>query len=860
MAELKRVLFDRPEQGDVSQYNFDSNETNFIYENTISIPVNNDQFQNKDLITKIVGHDVNEDIIERNLKFQGDPSIKIDNIYISNTGVGGTVKNNQVAVYLFSQAAYGADPTKDGYSTLKSKLADNTNDWLIYSEGFGHKSEGSDIGNLDKLEGVEIVSNFSTDSTQIGFGDIPGRTLSIDDSVDNSTYIPSKIKAFELSDILDVGTNNDGLLTSLFNQEQSNPIYIVVYMRGDKKVAWPIKTDDRRRKYSIFKISNEDLFEKTGTTFAGTNYTVNFDKSTKTRTGEGGGGATQAAWKVSSLTLSINTSAGTDNNFSDVSAYSDTLPQVLPPTKVNENIFQTFDWLGLLNPNSQLDNQQDAEIPPTDETNRAINRHPDYFPFTTFGFKSITQNQLGTNYVDLQTYHDDFDSIMKASAPMNVTFDISIKDINNDEIEIYSETSKREYYYFVIDWNDTEDKFKTIDDFLNSKPENQIDYLGLQNQNLYKVRKIPGTGFNISSDYLATLPFPIYRQEFDITDVNDNFIQPVGGTNYFINTGELGGTDINAWVDVGRPDIAQYMLDNNLDQVYYPGPPGDDTEFQIPLAAEGVVTNPPSHFYNPSSEVDFSEITNRLNNIYTTPGIKNLKIIIFDVFKGDGSESSPLFEVGRWKLITSRFFLDIAPNQYPDFGDVGGSDFTTLPWPFTTPIIGGVDENSKYKKSVQNTLAGGKIGQFDLIDEKFLVNDKNNLDMGKSVKLMDLEQVRYFDTSYDLDRLLGVERFNLLNEDGSIFWDGEINKYSEETSVGQIFISDNQDVDLKRSCQIELNTGELTGKSIIDTSGNANKGLLIGDYKIKKVRKGQSMRRDSFIKVPKKTGNTKGAL
>ena len=68
------------------------------------------------------------------------------------------------------------------------------------------------------------------------------------------------------------------------------------------------------------------------------------------------------------------------------------------------------------------------------------------------------------------------------------------------------------------------------------------------------------------------------------SDVNDNFIQPVGGTNYFINTGELGGTDINAWVDVGRPDIAQYMLDNNLDQVYYPGPPGDDTEFQIPLA------------------------------------------------------------------------------------------------------------------------------------------------------------------------------------------------------------------------------------------------------------------------------------
>ena len=92
------------------------------------------------------------------------------------------------------------------------------------------------------------------------------------------------------------------------------------------------------------------------------------------------------------------------------------------------------------------------------------------------------------------------------------------------------------------------------------------------------------------------------------------------------------------------------------------------------------------------------------------------------------------------------------------------------------------------------------------------------------------------------------------------YYDGETNKFSEESSVGQIFINENQDNDLKENCKLELNTGELTGKSILDTSGNSNKGLLIGDYKVKKVKKGQSMRRDSFIKVPKKTGNTKGAL
>ena len=92
------------------------------------------------------------------------------------------------------------------------------------------------------------------------------------------------------------------------------------------------------------------------------------------------------------------------------------------------------------------------------------------------------------------------------------------------------------------------------------------------------------------------------------------------------------------------------------------------------------------------------------------------------------------------------------------------------------------------------------------------------------------------------------------------YWDGETNSFSEESSVGQIFISDNQDNDLKQNCKLELNTGNLTGKSILDSSGNSNKGLLIGDYKVKKIKKGQFMRRDSFIKVPKKTGNKTGAL
>jgi hypothetical protein len=84
--------------------------------------------------------------------------------------------------------------------------------------------------------------------------------------------------------------------------------------------------------------------------------------------------------------------------------------------------------------------------------------------------------------------------------------------------------------------------------------------------------------------------------------------------------------------------------------------------------------------------------------------------------------------------------------------------------------------------------------------------------------------------------------------------------FSEETSVGQIFISDNSDLQLKTDCKLEINCGNLTGKSIEDSSGNSNKGLLIGDYKIKKTRKNRPMRRDSFIKTPKKNNNSNGAM
>ena len=83
--------------------------------------------------------------------------------------------------------------------------------------------------------------------------------------------------------------------------------------------------------------------------------------------------------------------------------------------------------------------------------------------------------------------------------------------------------------------------------------------------------------------------------------------------------------------------------------------------------------------------------------------------------------------------------------------------------------------------------------------------------------------------------------------------------FSDETSVGQIFIGDNLDPELRKNCKLEINTGDTYQNVISDTSGAGIKGMLIGDYKIRKDRQGEDMRRSTFTKMPQKS-NKRGAL
>ena len=54
-------------------------------------------------------------------------------------------------------------------------------------------------------------------------------------------------------------------------------------------------------------------------------------------------------------------------------------------------------------------------------------------------------------------------------------------------------------------------------------------------------------------------------------------------------------------------------------------------------------------------------------------------------------------------------------------------------------------------------LSSGKVGNTDIIDEKFLVDDLENNEMGQGILSFDLEQVRYFNKSYDINELLNIK-------------------------------------------------------------------------------------------------------
>ena len=156
----KKLIQGQPKFNDTSQYNFDDTTADFNYDNSSGLPKNNDKFQNKDLYTTAYGSNLNNAIIERNLKFQGESFIRFDKLFIENV-VSGNTKNNLVKCYMFSQKYALDNGTNIDNATYDeiNNLLDNTTADTIFSYYPGDKDDDTDIGNLTFVENQNIFES-----------------------------------------------------------------------------------------------------------------------------------------------------------------------------------------------------------------------------------------------------------------------------------------------------------------------------------------------------------------------------------------------------------------------------------------------------------------------------------------------------------------------------------------------------------------------------------------------------------------------------------------------------------------------------------------------------------------------------
>ena len=911
MAIKKRLYIDKPFINASGSYTFLSNNNSNEYNNSDSIPNRFDKFQRKDLYTLSSGHDINEKIINsyydelnqsnyfERLKYNSPSHVTIDSMFIdwNSYELTGKVDDTKFFGHIVSERSLNmnnksADPDShygDVLSPIKNadgtfKDFESLRQIIFYqNDGVGPALDGEnrtmdEVGeffqeNPDVLNPAEPPPGRVLENATILKYLNNGVTRQDADTPDllHNSYASSgptpqvavfgnegDTDHFRPKQIFWTGDNPSSTFTKIFDEGPdavNNPIYFIFYLKGNKKGG-----SNRKKRIQIYEINPLELFQRDD---AGV---ITGGKITKLELGEGiiidqDENTLIPAFKITEFNVTINTQDGASEGYLPNPVYGNITSSILPsqtnfPLSINDidsNILN-------IHPERELKfSPSEGELFLTDGT---PNEFTDFLPVSNATIKGRPQE-------DLQVYYQSDYLRQIVSAPTTVELDFTITNSTGDKGELIDRNilynnDYSNYMFTVVSWNDVNDEIKTVKNVIDGFPETFIELNNRRKENLF-------------------------------------------------------------------------------------------------------------HFRN---------LGNPLFNDYKTPGIKNIKSLLFNYY----TDANGLIEPIRFKLVTTRIFLDIPVSQFPDFGEVGGADYTTIPWPYTTPIVGGVSKDSKYLKSVNDTLGGGKIGDLDIIDEVFLVEAQENDELGENIQKFDLEQVRFFNKSYDMNNLLNIpittlpincqeiifsfspdqyqngdfqvfdettypnlmpenyggyntpsewicNNINLMTTfangidpsgnnvldynwnwyvkcntgdiiplenagqtpdhlsqeaDGggwlfssgqqaceslnsepvetyinpytSNIWDGDLNKFSEESSVGQIFINDNQDTDLIKNCKLELNTGNLSGKSIDDSNGHGNKGLLIGDYRIKKTQKNRPMRRDSFIKVPKKNSNKDGAM
>ncbi len=267
-----------------------------------------------------------------------------------------------------------------------------------------------------------------------------------------------------------------------------------------------------------------------------------------------------------------------------------------------------------------------------------------------------------------------------------------------------------------------------------------------------------------------------------------------------------------------------------------------------------------------------------LEHVYKTPGIKIIKAVVFSYIKHTESGFDDMIQALKWKSVNIKIALNYAYDDLSDFSELGGSDYDYLPWPYTTPLIGGISEKSSYYNTVREIKSENKFNDDELFEYYKSLFAYENLpggrldEIGRSLGLIDLGQVRFYNKPFDMTSLLKLTPSDVIVENQFYpyydfeYWLGdpcqsghpnsdnficsEYPTYPVNSFLDFIFIDDEVDRDFRNSCIIEFNPYEVNGQTIRDSSGSGNKAILMGDYSVNKKSKGESVFRADEPSIP----------
>ena len=468
---MKKVIFkDKPEANIYGQYNFPDDATIFTFTDSNSIPIRYDKFSDKDLYTTTVDNNLNKDIIDGGLQYNKNSYIHIDKLTIKNNGVSQNIKNIGINVYLVDSLTLDSIDLTD-----YNDVIDNIGAHRIFTYTPGDVSAG---GNLDTIiNGGTVITNLNNV--------IPDYDTSWSTHAD-AGYNP--LESF------------GGL--PIFDFSVGQKIYVMVYTAGDKEVSW-WPDEERRNRLHIFEIDTEnDLIDPLDSVGGVSQLSFEYADADILEY-HSDSSALKPAWKVTDLQLTINTTLDTqDADYNPDEQYHPITGSVTPPVKVE--LGKNFNSQILrINPSAQISSEE-----------------------TLYNYTPVSKtNILGSQY-DLQNYYTSNEERQVASAPTQVSLDFEIStDSVSDETELTSTSPTLGHMFYVISWDDMDNKFKTWDDVIDDIPEDEVKLLEKQQDNLYIFNDI-GTPLinNYQTPGIKTIKSVMFSYD---TTTTDNTIEPV---------------------------------------------------------------------------------------------------------------------------------------------------------------------------------------------------------------------------------------------------------------------------------------------------------------------------------------------